>query len=86
MASCTLALTEYPSAMFDSQVTHIGGMVNRNILSETLLKQKNSFQRRTLPPTLRQVTRQQACHDHRPETRQRACSALNVPLRCRCML
>lgn len=56
MASCTLALTEYQFAIVDSQVTHIGGMVNRNILSETLLKQNNSFQRRAIPPTLRQVT------------------------------
>lgn len=37
------------------QVTHVGEMVDRHILSETLEKQKRAFRRRTLPPTLRQV-------------------------------
>lgn len=37
------------------QVTHVGEMVDRHILSETLTKQTKAFRRRTLPPTLRQV-------------------------------
>lgn len=38
-----------------SQVTHVGAMVDRHILSDCLVKQKKAFQHRSLPPTLRQV-------------------------------
>ena len=37
------------------QVTHVGVMVDRHILSDCLVKQKKAFQHRSLPPTLRQV-------------------------------
>ncbi|CAM9604930.1 unnamed protein product, partial [Ascophyllum nodosum] len=39
-----------------TKITHVGSMVNRHILSETLKKQKANFKRRALPPTLRQVS------------------------------
>lgn len=52
---CGIFFVVFVCVVFVHKVTHVGEMVDRHILSETLEKQKRAFRRRTLPPTLRQV-------------------------------